>query len=204
MDLSAAQGHVAIETRDEAVATAVMAEEPSEEQRQAAGELDEPDRDRADVRLLVATAAVDQLLHPRDGPLAGCEFRLYLYDEDCDRLLPALEPDRTPTISEGWAIGQGVTGEAWRREAYVLATGRECSDDTYHLDEDQQERYRHLAAVAAAPVVSADGSVVAVLSGSSGDPNNRLGSPEGFDAHIGLAAAMARLLVDLLGWASDE
>jgi hypothetical protein len=107
-------------------------------------------------------------------------------------------------MSEGWAIGQGVTGEAWRRGAYVLATGSECSDETYHLNAGQQERYRELVAVAAAPVMNASGKVVAVLAGSSHDPETLLGSPEAFDAHIALAAAMARILVDLLGWASDE
>lgn len=206
IDVSAKEGQLSLETRDEAAATAIRAEEPSPEQERAEAELalDEAEQGLADARWLVANAAIEQLLHPPSGPLAGSEFRLFLYDEERHRLLPALDPDRDPELSEGWAIGQGVTGEAWRREAYVIATGAECSDDTFGLNADQQERYRDLVVVAAAPVVNAKGRMLAVLSGSSRDVGSRVGTPEGFDAHVVLAAAVARILVDLLHWASDE
>lgn len=199
------QGEVSFKTREpaEVVATAVAAEEPSQEKEEAVKEIDEHERQRADARHLVATAAVDQLLHPTDGPLVGCEFRLFFYFADRGRLLPVLDPDRDPERSEGWAPGQGVTGEAWRREDYVLATGSECSDGTYGLTASQQQRYRRLAAVAAAPVFNASGRIIAVLSASSEDANSRLLTEEGREEHLALAAAMSRVLVDLLFWERD-
>jgi hypothetical protein len=182
-------------------ATAALAEQSPDE----IDPLTSVDDDRPGARLMVAEAATRVLLHPVEGPLAGCEFRLFRYDPDRERLLAVIDPARRdPDTSEGWAVGQGVTGEAWRTRTYVLATGSECWDSTFGLTPEQQERYRHLTAVAAAPVTNAAGSLIAVLSGSTSDPDSGLSSPEGFDAHLVLAAGAARILVDLLKWEADE
>ncbi len=180
------ESELGVKTREpaELAASAIAAEEPSMEREEASKEIDEDERQRADARHLVATAAVDQLLHPRYGPLVGCEFRLFFYFADRGRLLPVLDPDRDPDRSEGWAPGQGVTGEAWRGEDYVVATGTECSDETFQLTPSQQQRYQHLAVVAAAPVFNASGRIIAVLSASTEDGNSRLLSDEGREEHL--------------------
>lgn len=135
-------------------ATAVLAEQAPEEIDPSAS----LDDDRPGARLMVAEAATRVLLHPSDGPLAGCEFRLFRYDPERDRLLAVIDPDRKdPSTTEGWTVGQGVTGEAWRTGSYVLATGSECWDGTFGLTPAQQARYRNLTAVAAAPVTNAAG-----------------------------------------------
>lgn len=151
----------------------------------------------------MASAAVDQLFHPVEGALTDCEFRLYLYDSDQDRLLPAIEPQLSPDGSEGWEVGQGVTGEAWRQAEYVFATGQECHDAAFGLAPDQQHRYRDLTAVAAMPVTNHRGDLIAVLSGSSTDPTATLVTADGFEAHLALAACASRILVDLLKWSAD-
>ncbi len=165
--------------------------------------MDEEERQRADARHLVASAAVDTLLHPNEGPLADCQFRLFRYIEDQGRLLPVLEPERNPQRSEGWAPGQGATGLAWIRADYVRVEGAACSDETYGLTATQRERYKDLAVVAAAPVLNAAGDVIAVLSASTESPESGLVTEEGQEAHLALAAAMARVVVDLLRWADD-
>jgi hypothetical protein len=198
-------GNFKAETRseDEVAASAVTAEEPSPERESAAVVVDEAERQRADARHLVASAAVDTLLHPHEGPLADCQFRLFRYMEDRGRLLPVLEPERDPHRSEGWAPGQGATGLAWTRADYVLVKGEACYDETHGLTAAQRERYKSLAIVAAAPVLNAAGDVVAVLSASTENPESALDTEEGQEAHLALAAAMGRVVVDLLRWADD-
>lgn len=198
-------GNFKAETRseDEVAASAVTAEEPSPERESAAVVVDEAERQRADARHLVASAAVDTLLHPHEGPLADCQFRLFRYMEDRGRLLPVLEPERDPHRSKGWAPGQGATGLAWTRADYVLVKGEACYDETHGLTAAQRERYKNLAIVAAAPVLNAAGDVVAVLSASTENPESALDTEEGQEAHLALAAAMGRVVVDLLRWADD-
>lgn len=127
-----------------------------------------------------------------------------MYFDERKRLLPVLDPDQDPQHSEGWAPGHGVTGEAWRREDYVIATGSTCSDATYGLTALQQQRYEVLVAVASAPVFNAAGRMIAVLSASTEDTETDLPTPEGREVHLALAAAMSRILVDLLRWETDD
>lgn len=152
-------------------------------------------------RLVVASELLERMLAPDHGPLAGDLFHLYLYDEERTLLLPAFEG--RPSFRRGWRVGRGAVGEAWVSGRYVLARGREVSDDTYGLTPDQQRRYRELEVVAAMPVTNAGGEVMAVLAGSSPDPDSALGSAEGFDAQLLMAQEVARVLVDLLQWFVD-
>jgi hypothetical protein len=94
-------------------------------------------------------------------------------------------------------------GEAWVSGEYVLARGPEASDDTYGLSAAQQHRARNLAVVTAMPVTNARDEVIAVLAGSSVDPDSPLGTAEGFDALLLVAQEVARVLVDLLQWFQD-
>ncbi len=96
-----------LEARPEGAATAEVAERRATAGRPASDvdEVDVGDDPRPAARFMVASAAVDQLFHPGEGPLTGCEFRLFLYDSDRDRLLPAIEPHRDPTAPRAgpWA-----------------------------------------------------------------------------------------------------
>ena len=155
----------------------------------------------AATRLILASETLGRLLSPDRGPLAGVSFHLYLFDEQRDLLLPAFEG--RPSPSRGWKIGTGAVGEAFASGEYVLARGPEVSDDTYGLTPVQQRRARDLAVVAAMPVTNARDEVIAVLAGSSVDPESPLATDEGFDAHLLVAQEVARVLVDLLQWFSD-
>lgn len=165
---------------------------------------DQGDAGVASARLALARRVMsDLLLTDKDqGPLAGCGFHLFLYDAEVERLLPALEPAAT-LPSQGWNAGQGATGEAFRRGEYVLVTSADVHNGTYGLTIEQQERYRHLALVAAMPVKTASGRTIGVLSASTDDCSSAAGSPEGFDEHLELAVFSARVLVDLLHWYED-
>ena len=155
----------------------------------------------AATRVVLASDVLGRLLAPEAGPLAGAWFHLYLFDDQRELLLPAFEG--RPSPSKGWRPGVGAVGEAWSTGEYVLAKGEEVSDDTYGLTPAQQHRARNLALVAAMPVTNAGDEVIAVLSGSSVDPDSPLGTVEGFDAQLLVAQEVARVLVDLLQWFSD-
>ena len=162
----------------------------------------EADQVVAATRVLLASDVLGRLLAPEEGPLAGSWFHLYLFDEQRELLLPAFEGVSSP--SQGWKPGVGAVGEAWVTGEYVLARGPEVSDDTYGLTPAQQHRARNLAVVAAMPVTNAGDEVIAVLAGSSTDPDSALAGAEGFDAHLLAAQEVARVLVDLLRWFPDE
>ncbi|HEX2046691.1 MAG TPA: hypothetical protein VHF27_02945 [Acidimicrobiales bacterium] len=155
----------------------------------------------AATRVVLASEVLGRLLAPENGPLAGASFHLYLFDEQRDLLLPAFEG--RPSPSRGWKVGTGAVGEAWASGEYVLVRGPEVSDDTYGLTPAQQRRARDLAVVAAMPVTNASDEVIAVLAGSSVDPDSRLGTAEAFDAQLLVAQEVARVLVDLLRWFAD-
>lgn len=161
----------------------------------------ESDEVVAATRLVVASELLGRMLSPDSGPLAGASFHLYLFDEERDMLLPAFEA--CPSFGRGWRVGTGAVGEAWASGEYVLARGTEVSDDTYGLTTGQQRRYRELAVVAAMPVTNGAGAVIAVLAGSSPDPESGLASAGGFDAQLLIGHKVARILVDLLRWFSD-
>jgi len=152
-------------------------------------------------RLILASDTLGRLLAPEHGPLAGVQLHLYLFDEERDLLLPVFEGPSHP--SRGWKVGTGAVGEAWATAKYVLVQGEQVSDDTYGLTPYQQRHARDLAVVAAMPVANASEEVVAVLAGSSVDPESPLATPQGFDAHLLLAQEVARVLVDLLRWFAD-
>jgi hypothetical protein len=153
-------------------------------------------------RLVLAERSLGELLRPDAGPLAGCVFRLYLYDADAELLIPIQLPGEQ-AAADSWPVGRGAVGTAYARGEYVLVEGADTSDETYGLTPEQQERYRGLQAVAAMPVTNAADEAVAVLSVASGDPANRIGNPEGFDEHLLVAELVARVLIDLLRWFDD-
>lgn len=161
----------------------------------------EVDQVVAATRVVLASEVLGRLLAPDEGTLAGAGFHLYLFDEQRELLLPAFEG--RPSPSQGWKPGAGAVGEAWDSGEYVLVRGAGVSDDTYGLTPAQQRRARHLAVVAAMPVTNGSDDVLAVLAGSSVDPDSPLATAEGFDAHLLVAQEVARVLVDLLRWFPD-
>lgn len=168
----------------------------------AVTELDENDVEAA-ARYYTFDRAMKYLMAPTDGPLRDCELRLYSYDADLDLLLPIYEPPNA-AAGEGWSPGNGIVGTAYLTQEYWLAVGPECSDATFGLTPEQQERYRDLTAVAATPVLNVRDRCIAVLSGATRDPNHQLHTRDGEAALVALALAAARLLIDLVKWETDD
>lgn len=154
-------------------------------------------------RIYAATRALTALFS--DAPrLANCSFRLFMYDEAKDRLVAVLSFPGQSEPSREWKIGEGATGVAYQDAAYVVAVGEATHDDTFDLDKDARSYYSDITEVAAAPVLNASGSVIAVLSVSHSEQETILNTPNGRRVHERAAGACARILVDLLGWRSDD
>jgi hypothetical protein len=153
-------------------------------------------------RVALANEVVSFLTHPSEGPLAGCAFQLFVYDAEEELLVPVLHPGH-PGPSPGFAPGEGVVGSAWETCELAIAAGAELSVGSFALSADKRARYADLDAVAAAPVVSASGQVIAVLSAASTEPDALLTTDKGWEALMALAASFARVLVDLVKWFSD-
>lgn len=169
-----------------------------------ASELDEPDEIIEGYRFLLARVALQTLLQPPEtSVLKGSHLYLYLYDADAEELVAVAFGDEGPELDR-WKPGRGATGTAWLTEQYVVATGDVAHDETHGLTPAQQRRYAALTAVAAMPVTNAADRVIAVLSASSEDPDTHLGTDEAFQEHLFRAGLVARVLVDVLQWASDD
>lgn len=134
-------------------------------------------------------------------PLSGCTLRLYLFDEDERVLSPALGDG---SLDAHWEPGKGATGTAFLTGEYVLATGEEAWDDTYGLNPEQQKRYRSLTAVASVPVFNAAGTVIAVVTAQTTEPDSLLSADAGEVALVEVSLLASRVLVELLQWFDDD
>jgi len=161
----------------------------------------DPDSLTDATRFLAGDRAIRALLTPGDGPLAGCEMHLYMYDDVARLLLPVFEPDDLG--SEGWRPGVGCVGTAYQDQQLIIALGDSASDDTFHLNDRQRERYRQLTGVAAVPVTNSEDEVIAILAASSTATDHQIGTPSAEDELLTLAQAVARILIDLLKWFPD-
>lgn len=156
-------------------------------------------------RFVAASAALEQLLHPHDGPLAGCELHVYLWDDDRGGLVrDVFESTERARSERPWTPGVGVVGMAWRHGEVSIATGPAVADETYNLDSHQQSRHQDLAAVAATPITNTGDATIGVLSASCRDAGVDLSSDAARNELVAVATAVSRILVDLLGWFADR
>jgi hypothetical protein len=158
-------------------------------------------RRRNEGRELAARRLLGSLLKCGTGLPDHYLFRVFVYDEDTDRLTISYDPVGLRASTTAWKPGQGATGAAWERKKYVLAEGEKVADETFGLTPAQQRRYKDLKVVAAMPVYDERGKVIAILTGSSKVDDGALVSPDGFTKHTELAAIVGRVLADL---APDE
>ena len=156
-------------------------------------------------RQLVAEKAVQALFEGAvEDYFEGCQFRFFMYNDRQRKLIAVLRPDPPHGDQRGWRPGEGATGVAYQRGVYQLAQGGMTHDDTFGLDAELQERYAHLAEVAAMPVVNAANRTIGVLSVSHSQDRTILGTDESYLRHAALAGEIARIVVDLLGWRTDD
>lgn len=159
-------------------------------------------RRRSDQRFAAADLLLKTLFTHPPGRLEGYEFRVFIYDQEREWLLPSIEPEEVKR-SEGWAPGIGAVGVAYQTGEFVLARGDQVSDGTFDLTPEQQEKYRGLQVVGAMPIRNARGEVVGVLAASNTIDDGYLVGAEG-RGHLALMTqTCARVLVDLLGDARD-
>ena len=149
-------------------------------------------------RYMVGEKALAGLLDRLNGPLYGCQARVFLYDETEGMLMPVYRPPGTTGQPQGWRVGEGVIGAAFQYNEYTYVDANSIRDDRWGLEESTLDRYRELTAVAATALYMRDGVVVGVLALSDKGPATKLTSPAGQAAHLALAQQVSVCLVDLL------
>lgn len=158
-------------------------------------------------RYLVASLAAEAIISEAARAYSGfsdCEFRFFMFDAEQEKLFAVLRPDQLGGGQRGWRRSEGVTGLAYDSGQYQIATGSATHDGTHNLDSERQRRYVDLTEVAAMPVQNALGVTIGVLSVSHTTGRTILATDESRRAHSAAADALARVVVDLLGWRSDE
>lgn len=152
-------------------------------------------------------AAAEYLLaHLVDEPpprLGDARLNLFLPVDDGSRLLPALVTAENRPEDEAWRAGEGVVGRAWQAGEPVTARDHEVTEGLERLPTERRSRYGRLRVVVAVPVLNSAGRPVGVLSAASTDQASTLDAPEALAEMLTRADVLARVLVDLLGWADD-
>ena len=164
---------------------------------------DSPDSGPAAARLLglqLALAGADSAF----PELAG--FRLHLYvPDDTGRLLPVLEhADPDDAWVRGWDPGSGVVGRAFQRGRVQAGRGDALREDVRDLADKPEEAFARLTAVLAVPLINSAGRPIGVLSAASDDPRADPAEPRVRRALEALAAALTRVLIDLVAWDTDD
>jgi hypothetical protein len=183
------------------VCVAVVVVYASARQSEGVDELiDAERRRRSEARLAAGRYVLEQILRPgAEGFPEHYEFRLFAPDPQADVFVLREEYASTGELTdERWEPGQGVTGAAWSSASLVRARGAPVSDGTYRLTREQQERYRQLAVVAAAPLLDARKRPIAVLSTASREDDGFIFEGDGAARLAALADAAARILIDLV------
>lgn len=139
---------------------------------------------------------------PTFPELDGLRLHLYVPD-DTGRLVPVLEHDDPVQVwLRGWDPGVGVVGRAWSRRRTQVGRGEELRAEG-HEQPGKQGVFPHLEAVVAVPLLNLAGRPVGVLSAASdGEPDP--GEPALRAALEALSAGLARVLVDLAAWGTDD
>lgn len=154
--------------------------------------------------------ALTLLLTYPAGVLQPFEARLYIWNEDLRKLEPSARAHQMSSLEPSgqvWEAGQGAVGAAWTRREAVVCRGDDCSNDRYHLSPELQEKYREYRLVSAMPVLNGADRQIAVLTYSSKEAAHEtsfpIDSPEDA-AQAEVTAHIARVMVDLLGWETDD
>jgi hypothetical protein len=140
-------------------------------------------------------------LFPELAPL-----RLHLYVPDDDgRLVPLLEHDDPEDAwARGWDPGVGVVGRAFSRRRVQAGRAPALVEELRAVPDKPPEAFTDLRVVVAVPLLNLAGRPVGVLSAAAVD-----GDPDPTDPDIrlaleALASGLARVLVDLAAWETDD
>ena len=139
---------------------------------------------------------------PTFPELAGLRLHLYVPD-DAGRLVPVLEHDDPDDAwLHGWDPGVGVVGRAFASRRTLAGRGAALRDEG-RRQPGKEHAFSDLDAVVAVPLLNVSGRPVGVLSAAStGEPDPE--HPELREALEALASGLARVLVDLAAWGTDE
>lgn len=154
-------------------------------------------------RTSAGTAMLEGLLDTPGPTFREFQFRVYMMDIKTGTLNAIWSPKGSEGGKYGWKPGEGVVGHAYLHENIRIAFNEECWDSTYNVPQARAPRYEALKSVAAVPCKNARKQVVAVLAASSTVDNSLLRQLQPQSELLDLAAAVSRVLIDVLRVQSD-
>jgi hypothetical protein len=136
--------------------------------------------------------------------LAPLRLHVYVPDDEL-RLVPVLEhDDPADAWARGWDLGVGVVGRAFARRRVQVGRGPALQAELAGLPDKPVEAFADLRVVVAVPLLNLAGRPVGVLSASAVDGDPDPSSPELRLSLEALASGLARVLVDLAAWDTDD
>jgi hypothetical protein len=157
--------------------------------------------DRA--RYVTAELVLSHLGDVGSGALGEANLRLYLPTGAGGSLRPVFDEPGARRHADEWPVGDGAVGRAWAEGEIVVVRGEEVAATIPDHLAERRARYAELAVIVALPVFDAQRRPIAVVSASSRDPASGLDDEDELSELIAGSEIVARVLIDLLGWASD-
>ncbi len=136
--------------------------------------------------------------------LAGCRLHLYVPDET-GRLVPVLEHDDADVAwQHGWDPGDGVVGRAFARRRGQVSRAPDLQHEVAAVPGKPAAAFEDLSLVVAVPLLNLAGRPVGVLSAASDTDVDDEQLAELQVALQAMAGGLARVLVDLAAWDTDD
>ncbi|HEY5025394.1 MAG TPA: hypothetical protein VII76_10495 [Acidimicrobiales bacterium] len=164
----------------------------------------EAERHRSRERRKAGELAINLLLRGRAAGLQPYSLDVYLPVVGRSNGVRVAFSSEAPVSVVEWSDAKGATGYAFATGERVTARGEHARNDTYQLDQEQKEAAAHLEIVVAMPIKNQAARTIGVLSAYADQDDGFLVSDQGFEEHSSLAEAIARLLIDVCGLATDE
>jgi hypothetical protein len=148
--------------------------------------------------------AIDLLLRGRVGGLQPYCFDVYLPIAGQPNRVRVAYSSEEPMAAVEWADSQGATGYAFSTGQRAIARGPVARDETFHLNDEQQQAAANLEIVVAMPIKNEGARTIGVLTAYGPTDDGYLVTEEGFEEHASLAAVLARLIIDVCGLDTDD
>lgn len=133
-------------------------------------------------------------------------LRLHLHvPDDTGRLVPVLEhDDPVDAWARGWDPGVGVVGRAFERRRVQVSVAPHLQAEVQGVPGKPEAAFAALRVVVAVPLINLAGRAVGVLSAAGDEEPDDAGLRELRLALEALASGVARVLVDLAAWETDD
>lgn len=126
-------------------------------------------------------------------------FTVYVFDEEQNLLVPSWPLPDSEKVEriKSFPPWVGATGQAWEREQLIVRKGKEVSDGTHGLTEEQQAYFADRGTVVSIPIWSDLDEKIGVLSAIRDDEHNYFDDQARRSDLAAVASSIGALIVSL-------